>query len=82
MNLHRCPQITAPLLPGAVFFSIEALAEFVPERQRYEDACRTLAVDDDRDAFAEILGGLGYEWIEIKAHFDRPRYRIRQGFYA
>lgn len=80
MPRSRTVQFTSSAIPGAVFFSLEALAEFAGERLKYENACRTLALDADRDAFEETLRGLGYEWSEIKAHFDRPRFRLKTAY--
>lgn len=73
-------QITAPTLPGAVFFSREATLTHVHERIAYERIVAAHALDRDEAALTVDLQELGYDRAEVKRHLENPGARDRAGF--
>jgi hypothetical protein len=75
--------ITSIALPGATFYSVKALRQFVHERLAYESAVRAFHGEGDEIAFAETLTCLGYTGAEIEQHHRRgPKFRIQTDYHA
>lgn len=73
-------QITAPALPGAVFFSREAMLAHIHDRIAYERVVASHAQDRDKAALTVDLQELGYDRAEIKRHLENPGARDHAGF--
>lgn len=73
--------ITTPELPGAVFYSREALLRHASERLQYDEVVETYAVDREPFALADGLNRLGYSAEDVRWHVDHAGQRIAEGYF-
>jgi len=81
MTCHDIPgTIATPDLPGAVFFSYEALLETVHDALAYEAAVAEYAREGDEFLLAVDLNELGFRTQDIEWHVKNRGKRMRQGY--